>query len=312
MIKSFGPGAALILACSIAAVGPVQAQGINIESGTIQGGALETRNDPIRIGDEVVINGRVGSRNGSITIGNQVSAEQVTTRNGSISIGQGGQFGDISTRNGSVRIGPGNQFGEVDSRNGQVNIGSESVSKSLSNRNGSITIGQGSTVNGNADTRNGALKLESGVRVTGDTTTRNGRISLAPGVEVSGKAVTRNGNIELDNAVVVEGLESMTGDLILNNASRVDGDLVIEMDENAASGGRFLWFSRRSEYPDAGNIRILGNSEVGGNVVVILPADYDGEPPVVEIEAGSTVHGDIRVDERVELITNGTVGGRIE
>jgi hypothetical protein len=312
MIRFIGLAATFILASTIALVAPVHAQGINIESGTIQGGTLETRSDPIRIGDEVSVNGDIGSRNGSITIGDQVTARGVTTRNGSISIGQGGQFEAISTRNGSIRIGSGNQTAGIDSRNGQISIGPDSRTGDLISRNGTINIGSGVEVDGNARTRNGAIRVQDNARVSGSVITRNGRITLASGSQVSGTVGTRNGNIDLDHAAVVEGLESRTGDLVLDNASRVNGDVVIEVDEESASGGRFLWFGRSSDFPDAGNIRILGGSEVGGDIVVILPEDYDGKAPVVEIEAGSVVHGSLRLDRRVELVNEGTTGVRTE
>ncbi len=312
MIKNMSIGIACALALLAISNGPAMAQGIQIESGSVEGGALETRNEPIRIGDEVSIKGPIGSRNGSITIGSQVIAESITNRNGSISVGQGGQFGDISTRNGSVHLGDANRTGKVESRNGQIRLGDENISGTLTSRNGSIVVGRGSQVDGNVDTRNGSVTLNDQVAVSGGISTRNGAIQLSPGSEVADMVSTRNGRIKLDNAVVAGDLRTRAGDLVLDNASRVGGDLVMDLGDLPESGGRFLWFSRSVNHPDAGRIHILGGSEVTGDVIVKLPETFEGKPPVVEIAADSTVHGNIEIDERVELVADGRVGGRIQ
>lgn len=293
----FGPIAILIAVVATLCVAmPVQAsERISIPAGAHHEGTLETRNSPITVGDGVEIEGDIRSRNGSLTIGDEVVAGDVSTRNGSVTLGQGGRFGDVSTRNGSVRI----------------NSGTEA--RSISTRNGSISISSDSVIDGKVRTRNGSVRLEQNTRVADDVRTRNGRIALEPGVEVAGHATTRNGDISLERAHVGRNLQSRGGDLTVRDGSRIGGDAVIELTESQAGRrGGFFGMGGTRTYPEAGDIRILGGSEVDGDIVVSLPADYDERVPTVKIDADSRVHGNLRIDERVELIVDGQVGGRIE
>lgn len=146
--------------------------------------------------------------------------------------------------------------------------------------------------------------------VHGDAKTRNGSIRMAPASTVDGNVSTRNGSADLDSAHIARNLRGWAGDLSLRNASRVDGNVIIKIRENSGGSG---WFSRwRSQYTEAGDINILEGSEVGGDVIVSLPIDYDEKMPVIRIDASSRVHGNVKVDERLELHIEGQVGGQIE
>jgi len=109
----------------------------------------------------------------------------------------------------------------------------------------------------------------------------------------------RNGHIHLQQAQVKQNLTSRSGDLVVRDGSKVGGDLIIEIDENTGNQG---WFGfGNTTYPKAGNIEILQNSEVAGNVIVRLPEDYDQEIPTITIDDSSRVLGEIMVDERVSI-----------
>jgi hypothetical protein len=312
MARSNSSLAALLVAAALAIPLQAVASAIHIESGSIKDGSLETRNNPIRIGDDVSVDGNIGSRNGSITLGERVSAGNVTTRNGSIGIGSGCQVERVSTRNGSIRIGSDCQAGGLDSRNGQISVASGSRIERVVSRNGAIVLGDQVTVDGTARTRNGGVQVGANTEVGGNVVTRNGRIALAPGSQVSGKVATRNGNIHLDGALIGQDLETMSGEVMLRNVSQVDGDLVIDLEEATASQRGFLWFGRSANFPDVGSVHILEGSQLGGDLVIQLPADYDGKLPEVHIDAASSVLGNVRVDHRVKLSIDGTVAGVIE
>jgi len=270
---------------------------IRIEAGATHSGVLETRNSGIRIGDEARIDGRVVSRNGSIEVGRSVVSGDVSARNGAIRMGADGQFGDVVNRNGTIELGERSQAGRVESRNGSLVIGASSRTGELETRNGSITIGEGSEVGG-VETRNGSIRGQSGVIVQGNIDSRNGGVRLGADSIVSGGITSRNGNIELDQTIVGRNLQGRGGDIAVRG-SRIDGDVTIEVAEHDRSG--WLWFRSHHSWSDAGSIRILDGSEIGGDVVLLLPDDYDGKMPTVEVDASSSVSGSLRVDGRANL-----------
>ena len=268
-----------LLWCALSAGAAVAA---DIAPGTVHEGDLESRNNAISIGDDARVEGNISARNGSVRIGDRVSA------------------GDIETRNGGVRTGIGGEFGRVESRNGSIVLGADSRAAELESRNGALRIGASSRIGGSTSTRNGKIELDPNVQVAGSLEARNGSISLANGVSVQGEAKTRNGQIQMDQAMVKQNVSSQSGDLLIHNGSRVDGDVIIDISEQS---GERRWFGfGGNRYPDAGNIEILGGSVVGGNIIVRLPEDYDRDIPTVTIDSESQVNGEIMVDERVEVI----------
>lgn len=287
---------AAIVGLGLATSGPAQASdSISIPAGTQHNGSLETRNSPISIGNESAVDGNVQSRNGSIVIGDSVTARNISTRNGSIGLGQGGQFGGIETRNGAIEV------------------GAETRVDRIETRNGSIAIGNGAEVAGDVRSRNGGIRGSENTRIAGDVGNRNGTVQFATGSEIVGSITTRNGNIDLTRTSVGRDLKSLGGDVIVRAGSRIGGNVVIEIDEDAA-GRRGGWFGFGGQitYPEAGDIRILDGSEINGDVILLLPAEYDGELPTVEIDSTSSVLGNLRVDHRVALIVDGTVRGETE
>lgn len=276
----------------IACAGTVLAsERIDLPDGSSQAGALHTRNASIQVGDHSSVEGSISSRNGSIRLGIE------------------GSYADVGSRNGSISIGDRSQVGAVETRNGSISLGEQVRAGTLSTRNGSITIGAGSEIDGLVHTRNGSIRLGQDSQIAADVRTRNGRIALASDSLVAGDASTRNGNIELISARVTGSLRSRSGDLVLRQSGEVGADVVIEVEP--VDGG---WFSflRSVQYGEAGNIRILDDSTVHGDVIVRLPANYNETFPTVEIAESARVLGKLLVDHRVELIVDGSVSGDIE
>lgn len=285
----------LMLAIGLVVPEPVDASdNVRIEAGSEHEGDVETRNGRIEIGDEAAVDGHVKNRNGSINIADSVSAGDVSTRNGSIRLGQGGRFGEVSTRNGRIEIGPDNEVGEIRSRNG------------------SVAIGEGTRVDGEVRTRNGSIDAGQDIRVDGSASSRNGTVRFDAGSEISGEVTTRNGNIDLTGTSVGQGAGTIFGNIVLRDGSRINDDVIVEIEEEHAGRSGWLWFGGGNTWSEAGDIRILEGSEVGGDIRLVLPAEYDNRIPVVEIDADSSVSGSLYIDSRVELIVEGTVGGRIE
>lgn len=291
-IRSF-TGTASVLLLGLTSLAAAS-DNIRIPAGTTHDGHLETRNGSIHVEDKATIEGSLDSRNGRIETGSSVSAGDVRTRNGAIELGGDGRYGRIESRNGRIQLGDGSSVEAIESRNGSIRIGASSRTAALDSRNGGIAIGADAVVDGAVSTRNGSVSMASGSRVTGRIT-------------------TRNGGVMLDGATAERGIQTLAGDIILDNASRSGGDLLIEItEENAGRNGGFFGFGGSTSWPEAGDIRILAGSEVDGSVILLLAADYDEELPVVEIASGSVVSGDVRVDSRVELIVEGEIGGEVE
>lgn len=264
---------------------------VDLADGSRHAGDVLTRNGPVRIGNDVEVQGAVETRNGAVRIGDLSRTGAVSSRNGAIAVGNGNRLGEVSTRNGSIELGAGNEV------------------KSLDTRNGSITVGSGSRVDGLVHTRNGSIRLAEAVEVSGSVSTRNGRIQLGRDTRVAGQLESRNGAIHLDQAEVGQEVLTRAGDIELRSGSRVGGDLQIELAE--LSGGWRI-FGGRVKYSDAGHIRILDDSVVEGDVIIRLPSNYNGETPSITVGPDARVVGRVRVDSRVELDIQGEVGGGVQ
>lgn len=287
-IRSYSGLAAVLLLATSSLAGA--SENISIPAGTTHDGNVETRNGSIQISQEAVVEGSLESRNGSISTQAGVTARDVSNRNGTIELGEGGRYGRIESRNGRITIGNNNTTGPVETRNGLIRIGASSRIGAVDSRNGGVNIGEETIVDGPVGTRNGGIELASGSRVTGVIS-------------------TRNGGVRLQAATAEQGIRTLAGDVLLRNGSRSGGDVIIEIAED--SGGRnnglFGLFGSTS-WPEAGDIRILEDSEVDGDVILVLPADYDKALPTVEIAEDARISGTLRVDSRVRLDVRGQVG----
>lgn len=287
----FKAAAILLLTCATGALAEDQ---VSISANASHDGDLATRNGSIRIAEGASVSGSIASRNGQVETGRGVTAGNVSTRNGAIELGNGGSYGRIESRNGQIMLGDNTTAGEIQTRNGNVRIGPSSQTGSLDSRNGSINAG-------------------SDVVIDGTIQTRNGNISLASGSRVTGRITTRSGDVLLDGATAEQGIQTLAGDITLDNESRSGADLTIDLTATGDGNDDGLFsFLGNSTGPEAGSIRVLQDSAVDGNIVLILPKDYDGKLPVVEISAGSSVGGNLRIDSRIELIVEGKVAGQVE
>lgn len=276
-----------VLACSATVFASDR---IDIADGASHSGDLMARNGPIRIGNDVDIDGAISTRNGAIRVGND------------------SRLGDVDSRNGAITLGSRNQAGEISTRNGSIDLGEENRVLALDTRNGSVTVGVGSMVDGPVHTRNGSIHIGRLGQVRGSVSTRNGRIRLDPGSAVAGQVESRNGAISLEQADVGQEVTSRAGNIELALGSRVGGHVVIDVSEQ--SGGWRL-FGGSVNYSDAGDIRILDDSIVEGDVIIRLPANYNAQIPSVTIAAQARVLGQVRVDPRVKLNIEGEVAGGI-
>lgn len=290
------------------------AETVEIEAGSRHEGTVETGNTPIRIHDGATVDGDVESRNGAVTLGTNVTAGEIRTRNGLISTGGGGHFGDLFTRNGTITLGPDSRAGEVGTRNGNITVGADSRVEGIESRNGSVALRDRVQASGGVGTRNGAIRGGEAVQVGQGVASRNGAVAFARGSRIEGDIETRNGSIQLQGAEAGGSLRSRSGNIELGTGTEITGDVRIEIDEDTGIRiGGFLWFGGSTEYPDAGDISVREGSIVHGDLVVLLPADYDAEFPTVTIDGDSRVLGTVRVDARANLeITDGAGTGSIE
>ena len=151
--------------------------------------------------------------NKSIKIKAGSESSGATSVNGSISVGENAIVtGGVKTVNGTIRIDSGARVEKVSTVNGGVRLSRQAASESLATVNGSIKVGAESTVDGEVTAVNGRINLENGVAVSAGVSNVNGHIKLS-GAEVGGDIETVNGDVSLeDNAL-------LKGDLVVEKSS---------------------------------------------------------------------------------------------
>lgn len=312
-LKQSAAPAAMTLAILLFAGAAQANEPAYVDAGSEHKGNVETRNSPIRVGDEASVLGNVQSRNGSIQIGDRVTTHAISSRNGAITIGDGSQVESVDARNGSITLGSGVQAHTIKARNGAIRLGGETRVRAIDNRNGMIEVGPSASVEGSVDTRNGAIRVGRNGTIGADATTRNGAIELAEDSRVEGNATSRNGRIRLLSASVGGHVRVLSGDIELENGSEVGGDVRIDITDAGYHSGGFFGLGGTTRYPEAGSIHIRGGSTVKGDLELLLPEDYNGEIPSLSIDADSTVESQIRVDSRVNLdIADEGTAARVE
>lgn len=156
--------------------------------------------------------------------------------NGDVTAGKGG----ASTVNGSVHVPAGEHSGSVGTVNGSVHIEDNAVVTSAHTVNGAVDLGAHATAD-SVTAVNGSVTLEAGSHVVDSVTTVNGALSLQKGVEVGGSVRNVNGRIRLSDAHVDGGLRTVSGDIDINGASRVEGGILVQKSES--------WFNLYSRRP---------------------------------------------------------------
>jgi hypothetical protein len=279
--------------------------------------------DPVSIGDGQVHEGNIESSNDIVRIGDGARVNgDIESRNAPVTVGENAEVGDIESRNGQISLGRGARAGNVSTRNGTIQIGQEARAGDIDSRNGMIEIGSLAGV-GSLDTRNGAVQLAAGVQVNGSIESRNGEVEVGGDTRITGGIETRNGGVDLDSGSEVSGsVVTRNGTIKLESAVigqsartrygdiRLYGESRVGGDvviEIVNNSQNSSWMGWGGEFADAGEIVVTEGSVIEGNVIVILDEDFDGEPPRVVVESGARVLGSIQADPRTVLSIEGEV-----
>ncbi len=193
--------------------------------------------------------------------------------NKSITIGDGMETDGHSTVNGSISVGADCIIdGSLDTVNGTIRVDENTSVKDVETVNGSIRLASGVSTE-DVGSVNGSIRLAERVTVAGEVTVVNGKISLGKGTKVAHEVSNVNGEIKLDGADVAHDLSTVNGDVTLSDGAIVRGDIIVEK-----PGG---WNNSRNREP----------------IIIIGP--------------GSSVHGTIVLERKVELFISDSaeVGG---
>lgn len=148
--------------------------------------------------------------NKSVRIEPGARSDGATSVNGNVTVGAGAIVtGNVRTVNGTVRVEDNAAIGDAVTVNGSLRVASGVTSRSLS-------------------TVNGSIRIDENVTVDGEVTAVNGRIGIARGSRVASDVRNVNGDITLDETDVGGNLETVSGDIELQNGAILRGDLIVE------------------------------------------------------------------------------------
>ncbi|MDT0596317.1 hypothetical protein [Glaciecola petra] len=170
--------------------------------------------------------------------------------------------GNFSSVNKSLTVKSGQTIGNASSVNGSLTIGDNVQANKITSVNGRLRVGENVTAT-KLSSVNGKLSADEGLNVSEEVTTVNGKIQLSKNSEIGGKVATVNGTIELKNVDVGGNVETINGNINLLDNTIVDGDIV------------------------------FGNKNSKNY--------YNGPDPILSIESGSNVKGDIILRRPVDL-----------
>jgi hypothetical protein len=134
---------------------------------------------------------------------------------------------DISRVNGGITAEAGKHYGDLDTVNGGISVHRGAIADSVETVNGGITLDDEAQV-GNVETVNGGIGAGDRVKVAKGAETVNGGIRFGAGSSIGGDVITVNGGINLKQTVVGGGLETVGGDITLEDKSLVHGGILIE------------------------------------------------------------------------------------
>ena len=222
----------LVLLMAVPAFGASVNKSIRIEAGAESDGAT-TVNGSIRVGENAVVTGRLGTVNGSIRIDDGAEIEDAETVNGRLQLGEGVRASTLSTVNGAVTLGKGTIVaGDIEAVNGAITVEKEaSVAGAVGNVNGRIEL-TGTEIGGNVSTVTGDVQIEQSVLRSdlviekpsfwSRVSNRKPRVVIGPGSRIEGALVIEY-EIELfvsDSAEIGE----VQGVMTLDDAQRFSGD----------------------------------------------------------------------------------------
>nr|WP_136251225.1 hypothetical protein [Ningiella ruwaisensis] len=173
-----------------------------------------------------------------------------------------GEGRSYSATNKSVRIDEGLSVSDVSSVNGSVTLESGVQADEVSSVNGKVTIGDRVNVD-SVEVVNGRITIGSDFLSEDSVESVNGRISIEENSRVGKNIETVNGDIELEGVTVGRDIITVNGDILLSDGSVVEGDIRFEGKPNNNS--------------------------------------YRSKPPVLRIDASSTVKGQIIIYKEVEF-----------
>lgn len=134
---------------------------------------------------------------------------------------------DISRVNGGITAEAGQRYGDLDTVNGGITVHRAAVAGDVETVNGGITLDDEAQVR-SVETVNGGIGAGERVKVAQGAETVNGGIRFGAGSTIGGNIVTVNGGINLKQTVVGGGLETVGGDITLEDKSLVHGGILIE------------------------------------------------------------------------------------
>lgn len=134
---------------------------------------------------------------------------------------------DISKVNSSIRIDAGQSAGDLDTVNGGIRLGEGASAKDVETVNGGIRLERGAKVE-SAETVNGGIELDETAIALRGVAAVNGSIELARGAESGGDVSNVNGGIRISGARVGGRIETVNGNITLEDGARVVGGIKVE------------------------------------------------------------------------------------
>jgi DUF4097 and DUF4098 domain-containing protein YvlB len=210
------------------------------------------------------------------------------TINKSVKIEAGAESGGASSVNGSISVGEDAVVtGNVKTVNGTIRVDQGASIEDASTVNGAVRLAEG-VKSGSLSTVNGSVKVGGSTAVDGEVSAVNGRITIDKGSNVSAAVSNVNGQIELKGAVVGGNLETVNGDVSLEDKSVVKGDLVVE--KNSGWG----WGKSKSRKP---RIVVGPGSRVEGKIIL----KREVELFISETAEVGGVEGEMSMDDAIRF-----------
>lgn len=210
------------------------------------------------------------------------------TINKSVKIEAGAESGGASSVNGSISVGEDAVVtGNVKTVNGTIRVDQGASIEDASTVNGAVRLAEG-VKSGSLSTVNGSVKVGSSTAVDGEVSAVNGRITIDKGSNVSAGVSNVNGQIELEGAVVGGNLETVNGDVSLEDKSVVKGDLVVE--KNSGWG----WGKSKNRKP---RIVVGPGSRVEGKIIL----KREVELFISETAEVGGVEGEMSMDDAIRF-----------
>ena len=210
------------------------------------------------------------------------------TINKSVKIEAGSESSGASSVNGSISVGEDAVVtGNVKTVNGTIRVDQGASIEEASTVNGAVRLAEG-VKSGSLSTVNGSVKIGACTSVDGKVSAVNGRITMQKGSNVSDGVSNVNGQIELEGAMVGGNLETVNGDVSLEDASVVKGDLVVE--KNSGWG----WGKSKSRKP---RIVVGPGSRVEGKIIL----KREVELFISETAEVGGVEGEMSMDDAIRF-----------